>query len=399
MKKLLITFILFFWLFNFSEIFAKWELSISPLRYEFEIQPGQTKKEKVRVTNYWDEAITVYSDTQNFTSWDETWTPTFIDSKDNQSNFMLSKWIKAEQQNITLAPKETQEITFEISIPENAEPGWHYAALFFGPWAPGWTQVAVVQRLWVLILVNVPWEVKISWELSKFELGSKKDNIFQEKDKFNSLPIVFQTLFTNEWNTHLKPKWTIILRDENNEILKWVWKEMMFTPSWAYLWEKVTDNLIINNNNWNVLPSSNRIFETLWEWFWYTILNEDWTKTVKFKSPGEYFNEQTKAELKNNFLMPWQQVKIKNNSKKITAEYNLYYEWKDKVKKEFNWKNKFEITYEEEYIWLNIYVLTVLLILIWLCAWYIIIILPKQKAKKEEKLKEKLLAELKNQEK
>jgi uncharacterized membrane protein len=35
----------------------------------------------------------------------------------------LSNWIIVEDQNITLAPKETREINFTVQIPSNAEPG------------------------------------------------------------------------------------------------------------------------------------------------------------------------------------------------------------------------------------------------------------------------------------
>lgn len=400
MKKiyLLLIFILSFWVS--LNVFADWWLSISPLRFEFEIAKWKTTQEKVRVTNSSNTTMTIYSSSEDFVSGDESWTPKFVSPLDNETwKYMLSSWITIEQWNITLAPNETQEVLFNINVPNNAEPGWHYAAIFFGPWAVWWAQVAVVQRLWVLILVNVSWEVKISWNVEWFETWKKDEKwTFTSNSKFDSLPITFKTTFENDWNTHLKPKWKITLRDDKWEILKNIWKETVSSPAWAYIWENMVDYLPINDTAWNVLPTSNRVFYNTWEWFWYSVLNDDWTRSVKFKTPEEYYKDKATETRKSTFLMPWQQVKTKNVTKKITAEFELYYEWKDKVKKDFNDKKIFEVIYPEEYIWINIYFLLILLILAWGWIYYYYAILPKQKAKKEELMRQKIIDEMNKKE-
>ncbi len=98
----------------------------------------------------------------------------------------------------------------------------------------------------------------------------------------------------------------------------------------------------------------------------------------------------------SSVLLPWQQLKTKKVNKKITAEFNLSYEWKDKKIKEFNDKKDFIVSYPEEYIWINIYFWIILLLLIIWWSYYYFIVFPKQKAKKEELMREKILNEINN---
>ena len=392
LKIFFITLISILSFFVYNNTFAS--LSISPLKFEFEIDKNSSKKEKIKITNDSETAITIYSSEEDFTAWDDTWTPKFIkpEEQDNPS-ITLANWIKVEDENLTLAPWESKEVNFTINVPKTAEPGWHYAAIFFSPWVPNWWQVAIVQRLWVLILVNVPWEVSIKWDVKSFKIWKlDTDKKLSESDSFVDFPIIFQTVFENAWNVHLKPNWKITLIDEDWEILKNIWKESITSPAWAYIWEKMVDYIPVNDWGWNVLPKSERRFETPWEWFWYSILNEDGTKSVKFKNLTEYYAD--KASEKAQYLMFWQAINTRKVSKKITAKFELAYEWKDKEKKDFLDSKDFKVTYEEKYVWVNYYVVGGWVGLILLVLVYFIIIAPKQRRKREEELKRKIMEEM-----
>lgn len=397
MKILKVSLVIALSLFIYSNTFAS--LSISPLKFEFNIDASTSKKEKIKVTNTWDTPITLYSSKEDFISWDDNWTPKFVKPEDQTNpEFALSNWIKIEDGNVTLAPKESKEVYFTVKVPTWAEPGWHYAAVFFSPWTPSWAQVAVVQRLWVLVLVNVPWEVKVEWNLKSFKIWkideSKKLN---ESTSFEKLPITFQTVFENVWNVHLKPIWKITLTDENGEVLKNIGKETLSTPAWAYLWEKMVDYLPINDTLWNVLPKSERKFQSVWEWFWYNVLNEDWTKSVKFKNLSDYYAD--KASEKAKYLMFWQSINSRTVNREITANFELSYEWKDKEKKDFSDSKKFYVTYNETYVWLNYYVISIWGIIIILSLIYFVVIAPKARTRREEELKRKIMDEMKKSKK
>ncbi len=390
MRKIFLFLITFFIIIQTS--FAT--LSISPLKFEFDMNSNSTKKEVIKITNSSDKSITLYTETEDFIAWDDTWTPKFVKTKDQiNPEYSLSSWVKVDDSNITLAPNESKEISFTIKAPKDAEPGWHYAAVFFSPWAPSWVQVAVVQRLWVLVLVNVSWDAKIEWNLKSIKVwNTTSDNKFKENNLFSNFPITFETVFQNTWNIHIKPNWKITLIDENWEILKNVWKETITSPAWAYIWEKMVDYIPINDTLWNVLPKSERKFTSNWLWFWYSVLNEDWTKTVNFKNLTDYYAD--KASEKAQFLMPWQSINSRNVKKEITAKIELSYEWKNKEKKDFLDEKKITIEYQEKYVWLNYIVIWIIIIFLIVVVLYFMIIWPKQKAKKEEELRKKIIEEM-----
>lgn len=394
MKKLNLL-VLFFMSLFFVSNYANATVAISPLKHELKVEQWQTVSKKIKVTNEWDSPVTLYTSTEDFISGDSTWQPKFIKPEDQDSpELSLANWVKISEKNITLTVWETREIDFSITVPANWEPGWHYWAIFFSPWIQGEKKVAFSQRIWVLLLIEVPWEIVIDWNLEKFTVWEEKDGVFTEKNSFQKLPAVFQINFKNEWNIHLKPEWKIELIDEEWNILKNVWVETMSTPTWTFIWEKLVDYIPVNDIWGSVLPHSNRTFLPKWEWFWYSILNEDWTKTVKFKWLTEYYKD--KASEKQAYLMFWEQIHTKKVTKKIKADYKLFYESKDKEKKEFNDSKDFLVEYYQDYVWLNYYVIAWVVIIILALVYFIVVFIPKNKAKKEEEMRTKIMKEMKD---
>lgn len=377
-------FFLFIWI-------ADANLSISPLKHELTIENWKQKSETIKVTNNEKTAITLYTSKEDFVAWDDSWTPSFIKPQDQKTDlYSLSNWIAIENNNVTLAPGETREIRFSVKVPANWEPGWHYWAIFFSPGAPSGAQVAVVQRLWVLILINVPGDIKISWDLTGFDVWNKVENKLEIKDSFNKFPVYFDVKFKNDWNTHLKPTWKIELIDSSWEILKNIWKESITSPAGAYIWEKMVDYIPVNDGAGNVLPKSERRFEWTWAGFGYSELNADGTKSVKFKDLTEYY--ASKAAEKRAYLQFYEQIHTRKVNKKITANLSLSYEWKDKEKKDFKQTKTFTVSYDEQYVGVNYYMVALILLII---AWFIYynkIVTPKSK----EKLRKQLLDEMKN---
>lgn len=394
MRKLKL-FILFFvsLFFVLPNVYAT--VAISPLKHELTVEQWNTVTKKIKITNEWDSPITLYTSSEDFISWDSTGQPTFIKPEDqNSPELSLANWVTIEEKNITLTVWETREINFSITVPQNWEPGWHYWAIFFSPWIQDNWKVAFSQRIWVLLLIDVPWEIIIDWTLESFKIWNLEWNTFNENDIFTNLPIIFQSNFKNNWNIHLKPTWRIELIDENWEILRNIGKEVLSAPNGTFIWEKLVDYLPINDFWGSVLPHSDRNFDSQWKWFWYTVLNENWTKSVLFKNLNEYYED--KASEKQAYLMFWQQVHSKNVKKKIIADYKLSYKSKDIEEKTFNKKEEFYIEYNQKYIGLNYYLITFLIVLISWGIYFFIIHLPKIKQNKEEELRKKIMEEMKN---
>lgn len=391
MKKIFLSFIAIF-LTSFS-LQSLASLSISPLKYEFEINQKNSLTQKIKVTNTDDTPITLYSSKEDFVAGDDAWNPKFIKPQDQLHwEFSLSNWIQVEDQNITLAPKESREVTFHIAVPANAEPGGHYGAIFFSPGTPSGVWSPVVQRLGVLILVNVPWEIQVVWEVKSFQIWVKTNQIFEAKKSFQDFPITFEAVFENTGNVHLKPTGKITLIDEDGEILKNIGKEIVASPAGAYIWEKMVDYIPINDAAWNVLPQSERRFSTDWQWFGYQVLNDDGTKSVLFKTLDEYYADQ--ASQKAQFLMPWQKINTRTVQKNLTANFELTYEGKDTQKKEFLDSQTFIVTYHEKYIGINFALLTIWGLVLIGVFFYTIKVAPKRRAQQLEILKQKLKKEL-----
>jgi len=393
--KILKIIIVLFIVFNGFSYIANATLAITPLKFEFKINPGDSKSWKIKITNNYKYPITLYTSTEDFISWDDKWNPKFVKPQDQPyPKLSINNWVKIKEKNITLTPLETREVSFEVKVPKDGEPGWHYWAIFFSPWMPDSAQLAVIQRLWTLILIDVAWDIKIDWDIQTFKIWQYDSTKlwFKERKTFVNFPITFETDFINNWNIHLKPIWKIELIDEDWKILESIWKESVSSPTWAYLWEKVVDYIPVNDIEWNILPNTNRLFSNVWKWFGYTILNNDWTKSVKFKSLEEYYSDKT-AE-KQTYLMFWQSIHTRKVTKTIKANLSLSYKWKDLNEKKFNKASLFFITYNEKYVWLNYIMISIISILVLMIIIYFIKIAPKNKSKKEEEMRKKILEEM-----
>lgn len=380
--------------FGFS-FYANAAITISPLKHELTIEQWASQIETIKVTNRDSTAITLYTSTEDFIAWDDSGQPKFVTAEEqSHPELSLANWITLTEWNITLAPNETREVKFTVNVPEWWEPGWHYWAIFFSPEAT-WGQISIVQRLWVLVLIDVPGEVKIGWEFKSTEVWSLDETWeFKQNTSLDWTPVVFSTVFENTWNIHLKPKWKIEITDEDWEPLRNIWKEPIVSAQWAFIWEKQVDYIPLNPWEGNVLPNSERRFNSNWEWFGYPVISEDWTKKIAFRSLTEYYAKEISNEASSlNF---WEQIKTKQVKKPFTANIYAYYEWKDKEKKELRTSKNFRVAYTETYVWLNMALIWWAGFIVLILILYFFIMAPKNNAKKEKALREKIMEEINN---
>lgn len=149
-------------------------MQISPLTYNFEIQPGASQEANIIVTNTNVTQLNYVVEVENFNQVSDEGAPSFSGTNPDSSVTTLKDWItlkdKSESEGI-IAPKEAKTLEFEISIPQGAEPGGHYAAIFakeVKKTAEGKTEIGVSSRVGALILVTVPGEVTKSASISSF---------------------------------------------------------------------------------------------------------------------------------------------------------------------------------------------------------------------------------------
>jgi hypothetical protein len=414
LRYLIITLFIISWI---TQSFATIDFTVSPIKYEIDTHTWASITKSAILFNNSNQSYTITTWKSDFEATNNTWNPKFVRKSELvYSDQELASWITVSTWSFDIAANSKKEIIFTINVPNNATPGWHYWAVFFKrSTSSSWAEVWINVDYWVLVLVNVEWEIIESWELEDtiistngwwgwYYIPPKKDDcplwdltksaydwkciddlwiywpISENADKIEDLPtsdleewdfaINFDTLFINDWNTHLKPTWKIVLTDEDWNEIKWIWKKIVKNDNWAIIWEEIVDYIPINDNEWNVLPNTKRKFEAEWKWFPYEWYNENWKKIIKYWSPEEYYTRQNIEE--RRFLMPWERVNERINHEKINAKIELWYTNRDWENIEFNSAKEFYVDYKEKYIWLNpyffiiVFIILLLFFLIWL---------------------------------
>ncbi len=208
-------------------------LTVAPARLEISGNPGTQLRVDMILMNDKDENQVFYSSYANFEAQGETGTPSFIDPKDD-----LGTWMKVPE-TVSLVPFETKTIPVIVTIPTSADPGGHFAAVFWSTVPPGGTQpgqVAIGAKLGILVLLRVNGEITEDGSILSF---NTKDNV----KKFSALPVNFIYRFNNAGDDRAKPTGTLTIRN----ILG--------------MKSKVLDG---NPSQGNILPHSTRRFDLAW---------------------------------------------------------------------------------------------------------------------------------------
>ncbi|MCW1892485.1 MAG: DUF916 domain-containing protein [Candidatus Uhrbacteria bacterium] len=228
-------------------------ITVSPVLYDFEITPGRSVQDKIRLINDTNQRETFTLNAENFVASGEDGGQTYLDEATPTG---LASWVRFGEPTITLNPGESAEFPFMIGVPEGAEPGGHYATLFFtrGGGEKNGSAVGIAEQVGVLLLVRVPGDVR---EDARVESLRMKDGGF-----LNRLPAVFELRIRNAGSVHLRPRGTVVVRN---------------------MLGSVVARLSANPNNAAVLPNSVRRIEA------------GWAKTLETSSGGFL------AELRNEW--------------------------------------------------------------------------------------------------
>lgn len=260
-------------------------LTLSPARIEITANPGDIYVGELSLINEQEESKTFYTSFQNFESSGDTGAPNFIDTREG-----LSTWLSAESQ-IVMGPKEEKTIEYTITVPMDARPGGHFAAIFMGT-SPveqtGSNDIAVGARVGALVLLRVNGDIKE---------GGGLDSLDTESGEFifSHLPINLVYEFSNSGDDKLSPVGTLEVRN---------------------IFGLKVNSQDANPNKGNVLPQSSRKFHSVWG---QGLTDPSFFGIVKYqlKHPAigpykaivklEYGTTNTKTEIsKTLILIPWQ---------------------------------------------------------------------------------------------
>lgn len=174
-----------------------------PIIDDIEADPGDIIIRDFKVINESSDSgpKTFYFTAQNFVADQnrETGSQEFLEQEELTG---LASWIHPTVDSVTVDERSEKEVRVVINIPENAEPGGHYAVLWAGEAKPdeAGNTVGLTGNVGVLFLVRVSGEVRESASIVEFNYLKK----FQTR-----LPVEFYTRFQNMGTVHFKPRGTI----------------------------------------------------------------------------------------------------------------------------------------------------------------------------------------------
>jgi hypothetical protein len=203
-------------------------VTVSPVRLDLSADPGSEVTATVTVLNSSTASITLQSSASDFVAQDDGGKPQFVPA--DSSEWAMSRWVSAEPRSFTLGPSETASITVRVAVPTNAEPGGHYAAVFFESAPSPSGQTSVVAKVGTLMLLRVSGKIVESGRLALdapwlIEPGR----------------VGFAARFDNDGNAHVKPAGSIRV---------------------TRLWGGTAADLPAGGEN--ALPKSTRTFDVAW---------------------------------------------------------------------------------------------------------------------------------------
>ena len=223
-------------------------ISISPLTFEFRVDPGQEVSDEVRVFNSGSEVIFARIQIEDTTPTGERGQAVIGEA--GSTTYSVAAWVELESDVVEVQPGEQRVIPFTLRVPEDAEPGGHYGALTVenapqaGP--DGGTGATFAQKVAALMLVSVSGDVTEDVSLTDFFVS-----IEQTRFRYDWIPtnwildpdnVTFVLRFENSGSVHVKPAGFVTIENAlGNEIGK------------------------IPLDQRNVLPESARILEIPWE--------------------------------------------------------------------------------------------------------------------------------------
>ncbi len=245
-KKIIFSALLLYSLLAVSGVWAaedKLSLTVTPPLFQLTIGRGESWTSNLKVVNTNSYDLTIYASLMDFQANGEEGQGKLIPVLENGpalASSTLARWIEIGKGPRIVSAGKSAEIPFTVTIPENAEPGGHYAAILVGtqPLADKTkgAMVTVASMVSTLFFVRVNGDIREEGVIREFTVDKN----------FSSYPDVsFGLRFENTGNVHLRPQGEITV----------------YT-----MWGKEVGKIPVNQQGdfGNVLPHSTRKFIFAW---------------------------------------------------------------------------------------------------------------------------------------
>ncbi len=188
-------------------------LSVSPTRTELKIERGSTDKVEVNIRNVTRGPIVAKPLVSDFESDDATGEPRLYVEAEKRNSASISGFVSGLQ-DVPLEPGEDKNLTYTISIPQDAAAGGYYGAIVFravpaNQAGPESGQVALTANVSSLVLIEVPGD--ITEQIQVNSVKSLKDD--KAGSFFTTPPNKVAIAVQNNGNSFSKPFGTVSITD------------------------------------------------------------------------------------------------------------------------------------------------------------------------------------------
>lgn len=221
-------------------------LSVSPTRTELSIQPGKTDKIEISIRNVTRGAIVAKPFISDFESDDATGEPKLYANTDKRNSASINSFVSGLQ-DVPLAPGESKNLTYTVSIPDNAAPGGYYGAVAYravpaNQAGPESGEVALTANVASLVLIEVPGDITEQIQIQSVKIGKTNANN----------PVTFSSFFTT------KPdRGAISIKNNGNSFSKPFGTVSLTNMSGKQIYSYELNNATPRGN---ILPKSSRTF-------------------------------------------------------------------------------------------------------------------------------------------
>jgi hypothetical protein len=262
-------------------------LTVSPARLEITGDPGKTLSGDFLVINEQHFDQVYYTSVENFEAQGESGTPSF--STDSKEGF--ASWVHVPEK-IEIKQGERVKVPFTISIPQNADAGGHFAAVFLTtqpPQAQG-SEVAIGAKVGMLLLLRVTGNIKEGGNILSFVTAP-------ETKYYTSIPINFSYRFSNSGNDRVNPFGTIAVKN----MFGGTAVEINANPSQGNVLPNSVRRFDVKWSGTGVVPSTAAFFDNVsYQWNNFALGSYNADLSLAFGTNGK------SSSLLSFYIIPWQ---------------------------------------------------------------------------------------------
>lgn len=235
--KGLIGSLVFVFLFSFSARAADGALRLttSPLPINLSVEPGHSVSTQLRIKNDGDQRENLRIDLMKFKADGESGAPMPLD-RESGDDFL--DWVRFSEDTFSIEPNQWKTINATFDVPETAAFGYYYAIVFSRSGemtSTGERQTTVTGGTAVLVLL----EAKVPNAKREVTVTS----FSADRKWYEFLPATFTVKLRNTGSVHIAPRGNLFIGRPG---------------------EKADTVMEVNLGKGNILPDSNRAFESRW---------------------------------------------------------------------------------------------------------------------------------------